>query len=948
VPGVSSPESCDTTLGHIRHDHIGTLQEQSMSLGRGRLTRRLGLTTALAAALGLTLCGVARLGYAAPATRPPAPTAEVQPAPEPDEANVTRATLDNGLRVIIVQNKLAPVVATSVNYEVGSDDTTPGFPGTAHALEHMMFRGSPGLTADQLAQIGSIMGGNFNANTRENLTQYLFTVPAEDLDIALHIEALRMSGLDASQKEWDNERGAIEQEVAQDLSSPNYMLFSKLREIMFAGTPYAHDALGTRPSFDATTADHLKRFYDAWYAPNNAILVIVGDVDPQKTLDEVKELFGPIPHKQIPAHPQIKPEPIKPMTQPIDIPTDQPSGATVIAMRMPGLDSPDFPALEVLSDVLNNERGDLYALVPQGKALGTGFSLDPLPKVGMGYTVVAFPAGGDAKVAEKEIRDILGKIKRRGVDPDLVAAAKISEERSAEFQKNSISGLASVWADAVAVYGLRSPEEDLERIRKVTVADVNRVARKYLDFQHSVVAVMVPKQGGRPTAGGGGFGGQESIALGEAQGTTLPDWAQSALARQTVPPSTIHPTTMTLPNGLTLIVQPEDVSDTVTVYGHIKTRPELVVPKGEEGLSQVLDDLFDYGTEHLDRIAFQKALDAIGASESAGTDFSVATLTRDFDRGVELLADNELHPALPEMQMEIIKGQTARVVAARMNTPGYHVEKSLRAALFPPDDPTQRDATPESVRSLTIGNIRDYYHEAFRPDLTSIVVIGKVTPERAREVIAKYFGDWKAEGPKPAIDLPVVPPNKPDVVAVPDPTRVQDSVILAETLPINRSSPEYYALQLGSAVLGGSFYSTRLSIDLRKNAGLVYSVGNDINAGRTRANYFVQYACDPDNVDKANQLVVQELEKMQDEPVGADELNRVKALMLRQIPLGESSIARIARGLSGRWDLDLPLDEPTRAAERYIALGPADIQAAFKKYIRPSDMVRISQGPAPQ
>ncbi len=136
------------------------------------------------------------------------------------DPGVLRATLGNGLRVVIVHNSLAPVVATSVNYLAGSDEAPEGFPGTAHAMEHMMFRGSPGLSADQLADIGSIVGGDFNANTREGLTQYLFTVPAEDLDIALNIEALRMRAVLAAPKEWETERGAIEQEVAQDLSEP--------------------------------------------------------------------------------------------------------------------------------------------------------------------------------------------------------------------------------------------------------------------------------------------------------------------------------------------------------------------------------------------------------------------------------------------------------------------------------------------------------------------------------------------------------------------------------------------------------------------------------------------------------------------------------------------------------------------------------------------------------
>ncbi|MBV8803973.1 MAG: insulinase family protein, partial [Sinobacteraceae bacterium] len=208
---------------------------------------------------------------------------------ETNDESIMRATLPNGLRVIVVRNALAPVVATSVNYLTGSVETPPGFPGTAHAQEHMMFRGSPGLTADQLADIGSVMGGNFNANTRESLTQYLFTVPAEDLDVALHVEAVRMQGVLDSAADWKQERGAIEQEVAQDLSNPSYILYSKVRAAMFAGTPYAQDALGTRPSFDKTTAAMLKKFHDTWYAPNNAILVVVGDVDPRATLTEIKQ-----------------------------------------------------------------------------------------------------------------------------------------------------------------------------------------------------------------------------------------------------------------------------------------------------------------------------------------------------------------------------------------------------------------------------------------------------------------------------------------------------------------------------------------------------------------------------------------------------------------------------------------------------------------------------------
>jgi zinc protease len=861
-------------------------------------------------------------------------------------APVLRATLPNGLRVIIVRNTLAPVVATSINYLVGSDEAPAGFPGTAHAQEHMMFRGSPGLTADQLADIGSVMGGNFNANTRESLTQYLFTVPAEDLDVALHIEATRMRGVLDSAKDWEQERGAIEQEVAQDLSSPGYKLYEKLRATMFAGTPYAHDALGTRPSFDATRVDMLQQFHDAWYVPNNAILIVVGDLDPAATLEKIRALFGDIPSRALPKRHLVRLQQSHAAT--IQVDTDRPTGTQMLALRVAGLNSPDFPALEVLSDVLSSQRFDLYGLVPQGKAINAAFSLDPLPQAGVAYAEVVFPKGQDPKALEAEVRAILQRVVDHGVPPELVRAAKLQERRQAEFQKNSIEGLASVWADAVALYGLDSPDADLQRIEKVSVEDVNRVARKYLDLARAVSAVMIPQGGGRPVAGGAGFGGQENISLGEAHATQLPDWARAALERLDIKPSTLQPVISTLSNGLTLIVQSVDVSDTVSVFGRIRNRPEVEAGIAQQGVGQLLDPLLSYGSESLDRLAFQGALDEIGADEHPGTDFDVQVLSQNFDRGVALLADNELHPALPAAAMNVVSKQLVQIVAARIHSPGYLTQRSLRSALFPPDDPSLREATPDGVRALTLDDVRGYYHKVFRPDLTTIVIVGHVSAEQARSTIEKYFGGWSATGPAPDVDLPAVPPNKPANVAVPDASRVQDNVILAQNLGLTRSDPDFYALELGSAVLGGGFYSTRLSIELRKNTGLVYSVGSTLQAGRTRGAYYIQYACDPQNVGKAADIAVQELRSMQTTAVDADELLRAKALLLRQIPLAEASVDGIARGLIDRREYDLPLDEPARAAQRYIEMTPANVQGAFQKWLRPADLVRVSQGPAPQ
>ncbi len=860
-------------------------------------------------------------------------------------ADVLRATLKNGLRAVIVKNTLSPVVTTEMNYLVGANEDPLDSPGLAHALEHMMFRGSPGLSADQLSRIIASLGGDFNAGTGQTVTQYFFSVPTEDLDVALRIEAVRMKGLLATQKLWEEERGAIEQEVAQDLSNPEYVFNTRLRGELFAGTPYRRDGLGTKESFDRVTGKMLKDFHESWYAPNNAVLVIVGDVDPAETLSEVKKLFEDIPARNVPERPAVSLGALKAST--IGLETDLPYGLATVAWRLPGIDNSDYAAGQVLADVLDSKRGDLYALVPEGKALSVSFSGDMFPKGGFGFVSAAFPKDGDGPGLVNTVKEIIDGYLRNGFPGDLVEAAKRHEVADMEFSKNSVEGLAAVWSQAVAVEGRSSPDEDIEAIKKVTVSDVNRVAKDYLINATATAGILTPRPSGK-VASSKSFTGAESFTPKEVKGVDLPEWAKKAAMLPGLPASTVNPVVTVLPNGIRLIVQPESISKTISVYGRIKTTPALQVPEGREGAPQVLQHLFPYGTEKLGRIAFQKALDDIAADESAGTSFSLQVLTAFFERGVELLADNELRPPRKEKDFLVVKEETASGLAGSLQSPSYLARRTLLAALYPKGDPALREATPETVSALKLDDVRSYYAKTFRPDMTTIVVIGQVTPRQARSVIEKYFGGWKAEGPKPPTDLPPVPLNKPASNAVPDESRVQDEVTLAETIGITRSSPDYYPLQVGRNVLAGAFYATRLYRDLREETGLVYTVEAMLDAGKTRSIFGVVYACDPQNVSKARAIVERDIRDMKTREVAPEELLQAKTLLLRQVPLMEASTDRVAGKLLGLAVEDLPLDEPLRAAKRYREMTAAEVKSAFSKFIRPEDFVQITVGPNPQ
>lgn len=872
-------------------------------------------------------------------------TMGVRPAlAQSNDANVTRATLDNGLRVVIVRDTLAPVVTTEMNYLAGSDEVPNGFPGTAHAVEHMMFRGSPGLSKDQLLAIASDMGGNFNADTTHGVTQYYFTVPAQDLNVALHVAALRMRGVTMSEADWSKERGAIEQEVSADNSNPGYKFEEQLFAHMFAGTPYAHDALGTRPSFDKTTAADLKKFHDTWYAPNNAILVIAGDVDAASTLKQVKALFGDIPKKALPARPTFDFKPVQART--VKLPSDYPVGITAIAWRMPGLRDKDYATALVLSGALASKRGKLFEMGLTGKALFGGFGVGFMPHAGIGFAEAAFPRGSDAQKVLGDMQAIIAEAVNKGVPAELVEAAKNTAIADLEYKKNSVSGLANAWSEALAFRDGESPDDVRAAIEAVTPEEVNALARRIFDPAHAITAILTPTSSGKPSSGKG-FGGAESFGGKPRGAVTLPEWARTDFARLTLPDLKTDPSSFTLANGLRVIVQPESVSKTVEVYGAVKTNQDLQAPKDQEGVAEILNSLFDFGTTGMNRLQFQAALDALSAHESAGSSFSLKVPSANFAKGMQLLAANELHPDMPAQAFAVMQRNEAGAVAGEIQSPGFLNSIHMLEALYPVGDPDLRHPTPESVTGLKLDDVKNYYAQTFRPDMTTIVIVGDVTPADARKVVDAAFGNWKAAGPKPDVDYPAVPANEPGQFHTPDSSAVQDSVTMSETIPMDTDSPDRFAMDLGNQILGGGFDS-RLMRDLRVDGALVYGVSSGITLHKHRGTFNVNYGCDPDKVAKARAMVIRDIGRMRATPVTGAELHAAKGKALREVALGQSSFGSIALNFLDLAMQGKPLDSDAVAAKKVMAMTAAQIQAVFKDDLRPDGFVTAVKGPAPK
>jgi len=859
------------------------------------------------------------------------------------DSDVARTTLSNGLRIVVVRDTLAPVVTTILNYEAGSDEQW--IPGLAHATEHMMFRGSASLSSSQLMQAIGITGGDLDADTTSTVTQYYFTVPSAYLDVALRAERSRATGLLLTQALWAQERGAITQEVQQDNSDAFFRLFVKMQDRLIGGTPYAKNTLGTVKDFaQNVNSAQLRKFYASWYHPNNAVYVIAGDVDPQRTIAQVRALFGGLPAVKLPPREPVHLEPLRGALY--HDTSDQAYTGVAIGYRFPGYESPQYAAGQILGDVLSSPRSEFGALPYTGRALATQFGTQDYPKTAIGIAFAAVPVSVPPETIDREMRAIIENYQKTGVPPDLVQAAKLREISQLEFNANSIEGLAFEWSQAVAVQGLASPNDMIAQFEHVSVADVDRVLLEYCDNSRAVVAYAVPKNSGATNAGGGLA--KENNEIPPTSHEPLPSWAQHVLETVHVPAQTLAPADMRLANGMRLIVQPEHITHTVAVAGEIENNPELQEPPGQEGVADVTDALLPFGTTTYDRIALQTQVDDIAATVTPGTQFGLDVLSTHFQRGVELLADEELHPALRAADFAIVRQQSVGELDGEMTSPDHLAQVALQKALYPLGDPTQRFATPASVGALTLDDVRAWYARVYRPDMTTVVVIGDTTPEAASALFENYFGAWKAVGVKPQTELPPAPTNAPAQVQVPATGRVQSSVQLVETLGVVRSDPDWAPLQLANTILTGGFYSSLLYHDLREVHGYAYSIESRVAAGKTRATFSLDYGSDPQNIVPAEAQIAAVLNQLQREPIDAARLLRSKALLVGGVPIRESSYDGVTAQLLQYASLGLPLDQNLLDARAELAATAQSVAAALLKYVRPNGFVRVVTGPGPQ
>jgi zinc protease len=418
---------------------------------------------------------------------------------------VTEATLDNGLRVLVQDDPRNPIVAVQVFYRVGSRNERPGATGLAHFLEHMMFKGTPTYGRGQIARLIEENGGRDNAYTTKDLTSYYTTIAADRLDLVLRIEADRMRHLLLDAAEIDSERKVVmEERRMRSEDDPDGLVYEAMSSLAFKAHPYRWPIIGWMSDIARINRAELRAFYDTYYLPNNAILVIAGDVRAPAALAMARRHFGRIARGAVPP-PVTAVEPAPLDERRLVVRREQARLPVVnIAWHVPNHTSADAPALELLSTVLSSGRTSrLYQKLVYEKrmVLGAGgdysyLSLDPSL-----FWFYAAPLPGQAPEAvEQALLAEIERLKQEVVPEEELARARNQTEASFVWQQDSVFSRASVLGRFEMLGSWRRLDDYLPKLRAVTAADLQRVARTYFALDRKNVSILLPAEPAAPAS----------------------------------------------------------------------------------------------------------------------------------------------------------------------------------------------------------------------------------------------------------------------------------------------------------------------------------------------------------------------------------------------------------------------------------------------------------------
>ena len=882
-------------------------------------------------------------------------------------------TLNNGLRVITLEDFSCPIVAVQLWYRVGSKDEQPDRQGFAHMFEHMMFRGTDRLGPTDHFDYVRRSGGTCNAYTSFDQTVCHEVLPAAQLELALWLEAERMAFLKIDQEAFDTERKVVEEERRKGKNQPYGTALEQVLAETFTTHPYRWSPIGRIPHLRAAGVQELRDFWTRYYVPSNATLVLVGAVTHDQARKQAQHYFGWIPsyanpRREIPveAAPSAKSAVIKEK--------NAPAPATGVLFRTAPSENNDQLALELLATILGTGNSSrIYRSLVADKrlaveAMAMSYALEQDGFFGVG--AVMSPIGPKIEETQAALQTELARLRSEPVSEAELTKARNQMLKGLVATNLTIDSKASLLGSAAVLdHDLKSVNRIIDEVQALRATDLQAAAQTYLDpnraltltINSSIKSMLKDKVAGflglRPS------GDEEKNAPIMAQpeteapapgrpGVTRPaDYPQSPpLAGGT--PQNVMPAHQRhrLANGLKIVVVPNREVSFVTV--------QLGMLAGawterKPGTAPMALRLLTKGTSEHREQALAEALEtyAISLSGRAGMDTSrvqASCLTDQLDRTMTLMAEVTLHPTFPSAEFDLQRTRTRTSLEVDAASPAYKASRELRTRLFGVH-PYARAVSgePADLDQLTVDDCRQWWSTFARPDMAVLIFAGDITLERATALANDHFGAWQAAGLKPDTTLPTLArPESTQIYLVDNPTVTQCEIRFGQ-LGFTRHHPNYALSRVVSSYFGGAFNS-RLNKSLRVDKGLTYGARGGFSARRFQGQFTISTFSKNATTATAVKAILGEIARLQQEPPSAKELSDTQSYFAGTFLRQHETPQQLAGEL---WMMEVNDLRPDFLEQLLKGIAAADAEACTRlaqTEIDQDRLVIVVVGPAPE
>ncbi|KAA2284739.1 M16 family metallopeptidase [Arenimonas fontis] len=860
-------------------------------------------------------------------------------------------TLPNGLRVIVHTDRKAPIVAVNIWYHVGSKNELPGRTGFAHLFEHLMFQGSENYQGEFFEPFELVGATDQNGTTNSDRTNYFQNVPTTALDMALWMESDRMGHFlgAVTQELLDEQRGVVQNEKRQGENQPYGQVYERLLKASYPeGHPYRWTTIGSMADLNAATLEDVRRWFRTWYGPNNAVLVLAGDIDVETAKEKVTRYFGDIPAGPTMAQPKVDPAPRTESTRE-EMTDNVPQARVYRVWNTAEYGHADVERLQLLSRVLGGSRSSRLdkRLVHEDK-LADNVVAGSWPNLlgGFFYIQVDVKQGVEPARVEQALDEELAKLLQDGPTRAELEQARTAIEAGVIRGIERIGGFGGK-ADTLAECAVYTGDpgcfrEQLRNLARASVRDVREAGRRWLSRGDHTLVVLPG----------------ERVATVEEPAAEHPPMAEVPPAdpkyrtvetdvdrSQGVPRTSEFPELSfpaleraELSNGIKVVLA-ERHGVPVVQMSLLMKGGYITDQGGKLGTASFSMGMLDEGAGEYDALTFADAADRLGMQWGTGASLDdasvyVSALKKNLEPSVELLATMLTQPRFDDKDIERVRQSWIAGIKQEKARPNAAALRVLPPLLYGQDHPYgipfSGTGNEESIASLTRDDLLNYHRTWVRPEGATLVVVGDTTLEEIVPVLEKHLGQWKVGTEAPdTVEVPAVPlPEKPRVFLVDQPGAIQANIFVGQLVP-STMDPKAVEFEIANAVLGGEF-SSRLNMNLREDKHWAYGSYSFVQAAKGQRPWL---AFAPVQIDRTADALAELRREIGDyatgkAPARPEEVAKVQASEIRSLPGSYETANAVLSAISGIVRYQRPDDYVLQRKARVESLTPEQVQAA--------------------